>query len=273
VGESDKNLFGNFGPDSALGRDCFLWMEVLSPTQRDFTMSNYDFSQSQASCFEDERGITEEHALARMERVLQMIRLLQSGKAYTTHELSDQFRVAQRTIYRDIKLLRDCGVPIDSGPRGRGYRVDGGVFSREPPPTNADIAALVLGVHLARNMEAPSMERLLRGALDRLLGPAESELAERLKRFDRLFDIADMASIGELQDFKWTGRLIECLQQGTLVRVWIPDLLLVGSNDCLQLVPRQLKIADDAWWLIADDEDGREVQPLDLRSIEMFEGV
>lgn len=236
-------------------------------------MSHHDFSRSRATCFEDERGTTEEHALARMERVLRMIRLLQSGNSFTTHELSDQFGVAQRTIYRDIKMLRDCGVAIDSGPRGRGYTLDGDIFSREAPPTNAEISALVLGVHLARNLSAPSMERLLCGALDRLLGPSDSDLAARLERFDRLFDIADLASIGALHDFKWTARLIECLTLQTLVRAWIPELLLVGSNDCLQLTPRKLRIADDAWWLIATDTNGQELQPLDLRGIEMLEAA
>lgn len=48
----------------------------------------------------------------RLERLLRLVNLLQSGRQFNTRELSEILGVSRRTIFRDINLLQDCGVQI-----------------------------------------------------------------------------------------------------------------------------------------------------------------
>ncbi|MBU6413394.1 MAG: YafY family transcriptional regulator [Planctomycetes bacterium] len=54
-----------------------------------------------------------------LHRLLKIITLLQSSAGWTVAKLASEFGVKDRTIFRDIKKLQGCGIPIEST-RGRG---------------------------------------------------------------------------------------------------------------------------------------------------------
>jgi predicted DNA-binding transcriptional regulator YafY len=56
----------------------------------------------------------------RTRRLLGIIIMLQCNNGATTAELAKMFRVEQRTIFRDIQVLRRSGVPLESVPGRRG---------------------------------------------------------------------------------------------------------------------------------------------------------
>ena len=225
------------------------------------------------SFLEESPATLEDAALARLERVLRMVRMLQSGQCYTSVELSELFSVGQRTIFRDIKLLRDCGIPVDSGPRGRGYQVESNLFWRPVHPTVREFAVLILGVHLARDLLTPGLEKLLDGALEKLLGATEESTRERLENFDRMFEIADVDSIGALPDVKWMPRLLEYLSLNMAVRLWIPSNDPKQLSSCVHVTPTRVRIADGTWWLIGLDETGATLAPIDLQKVAILEPV
>jgi len=47
-----------------------------------------------------------------IERLLEMVYILLEQKTITAKQLSKQFKVSQRTIYRDIDTLSLAGIPI-----------------------------------------------------------------------------------------------------------------------------------------------------------------
>ncbi|WP_254510001.1 helix-turn-helix transcriptional regulator [Anatilimnocola floriformis] len=57
----------------------------------------------------------------RVKRLLQMMFLLQESEARSSAQLAKRFEVSRRTIFRDIQLLRDAGIPIAQGEKGGGY--------------------------------------------------------------------------------------------------------------------------------------------------------
>ncbi len=52
-------------------------------------------------------------------RLFEMVYLLLEKKKITAKELSERFEVSQRTIYRDVDILSQCGIPIYTA-KGRG---------------------------------------------------------------------------------------------------------------------------------------------------------
>ena len=47
--------------------------------------------------------------------------LLHESEARSSAQLAQRFEVSRRTIFRDIQLLRDVGIPIAQGEKGGGY--------------------------------------------------------------------------------------------------------------------------------------------------------
>lgn len=65
-----------------------------------------------------------------LHRLLKMITLLQSAPGWTAKKLAAEFGMQERTIFRDIKKLQGCGVPIEHM-RGRGGDTGGYRIQRE----------------------------------------------------------------------------------------------------------------------------------------------
>jgi predicted DNA-binding transcriptional regulator YafY len=65
-----------------------------------------------------------------LHRLLKMITLLQSAPGWTAKKLAAEFAIQERTIFRDIKKLQGCGVPIEHM-RGRGGDMGGYRIQRE----------------------------------------------------------------------------------------------------------------------------------------------
>src|SRR4051812_42638886 len=91
--------------------------------------------------------------MAKTDRVLQLLELLQNRPSATGPELARELGVDTRTVRRDIVALRDLGIPVE-GERGRGgsYRIRPGY--RVPPLmfTSKEAAAVALGLMAAKRL-------------------------------------------------------------------------------------------------------------------------
>ena len=63
--------------------------------------------------------MTKGHALSRLERLDRIQGLLKSGELTTVREIAAALQVSPRSIWRDLLLLRNTGLPIEAD-RGRG---------------------------------------------------------------------------------------------------------------------------------------------------------
>ena len=78
--------------------------------------------------------------LIRLERLLKLVSLMESGQPKTGEQIAETFKVCKRTVFRDIKLLRTANVPIAFDTVSKGYRLNRprgfvSVDSGEPPMT------------------------------------------------------------------------------------------------------------------------------------------
>jgi predicted DNA-binding transcriptional regulator YafY len=83
----------------------------------------------------------------RIARITAILTQLQSKRIFTSKVLAEKFKVSVRTIYRDIRVLEQAGVPILTA-EGKGYSLLEGY--RIPPVmfTEAEAKALVTIQHL-----------------------------------------------------------------------------------------------------------------------------
>ncbi|TXK18795.1 YafY family protein [Homoserinibacter sp. GY 40078] len=83
-------------------------------------------------------------------RALAVLEVLQSGGTHPVTELRERFAVAERTIRRDIELLLEAGVPVESvrGRRG-GYRITPGYRTPSLLFTDDEALTTVVGLLLA----------------------------------------------------------------------------------------------------------------------------
>lgn len=71
-----------------------------------------------------------ENSLKKISRLLSILMHLQDNKLLTASKLAEKFGVSIRTIYRDIKILEQVGIPVITE-EGKGYRLMRGY--RFPP--------------------------------------------------------------------------------------------------------------------------------------------
>lgn len=60
-------------------------------------------------------------SVERIQRLLRLAELLQSGRTYNSLQLADQCAVSRRTIFRDLKMLQLAGLPIVYDKQKQGY--------------------------------------------------------------------------------------------------------------------------------------------------------
>jgi len=114
--------------------------------------------------------------MRRADRLFRIIQRLRSQRITTARQLADEMEVAERTIYRDIRDLTLCGVPVE-GEAGVGYRLRRGF---DIPPlmfTREEVSALTLGARILQSWADPALAKAAAQALDKI----EAVLPERLR--------------------------------------------------------------------------------------------
>lgn len=91
----------------------------------------------------------------RTDRLLNILLELKATRWRRAADLADLFEVSTRTIYRDMHVLGEAGVPLQAVP-GKGYSLDEGAFL-PPLLLTSDEAMLLLlgGDFMARHFEVP----------------------------------------------------------------------------------------------------------------------
>lgn len=120
----------------------------------------------------------------RLERITTILLLLQTKKKTTAQQLADHFETSVRTIYRDIRVLEEAGVPVGAE-AGVGYFIEEGyhlppvLFNRE------EAAALLTGEKLLEKMGDHSVHAGIRSAMNKIravLRSSEKDFLETLEQ-------------------------------------------------------------------------------------------
>ncbi|MCC9603660.1 helix-turn-helix domain-containing protein [Stieleria sp. JC731] len=109
----------------------------------------------------------------RLDRALEILRLVQSGVAADPHAITSKLNVNRRTFYRDIAFLKELGVEISFDHREGRYRIDGlaGVENTDGSETFQQ----VIGQAIRQSGESSTVVSIVRHAAAILTGDVEAQ--------------------------------------------------------------------------------------------------
>lgn len=184
-------------------------------------------------------------------RLLRLLSLLQSRRAWTGHTLADELEVTPRTLRRDVNRLRSLGYPVNatSGVAG-GYRLGAGASL--PPLLLEDDEALAvsLGLRSAANGTVTGMEEAALRALAKLEQILPARLRRRVKALHHA--VTPMPSIGPTIDADLLTALATAFRNQEVVSFTYRDA--GGALTRRTVEPHGLVHAGPRWYLAAFDE-------------------
>jgi len=206
-------------------------------------------------------------SIGKIRRMLQLLERLQSGRPHSTAELARLCDVSRRTVFRDIKMLQEAGIPVLYDAAQQGYWISSHSLL---PPMNLTLAETLSLLVLAENAAAPErgipFQDAARDAALKLqsnlpshLGPFASELAHTVQV--EMEPQADLSG-AELH----YERILRCLTDRCKIRIWYHSL--AEKKDLLTLLsPYRLLFRRHTWYVIGRSSLHRSVRIFHLGRI------
>lgn len=103
----------------------------------------------------------------RLSRLTAILTQLQTRRLMTASELAEKFMISKRTIYRDIKVFEQAGVPIISE-EGKGYTLMEGYKIPAVMFTESEANALITADQLVLKNKNASFIKSYTAAIDKI---------------------------------------------------------------------------------------------------------
>lgn len=188
----------------------------------------------------------EEQLPSKLQRVLHVLSLIQSGARLNAVNIAAEVGVSRRTIFRDVNLLRDSGIPIFFDDAWDSYRIDPAFrLPRLGQFTEDEIGLLVLAAQTSQLHDSPDLSKLLRRALFRFINslPIETKNAG-----STVVDYsACVSTIARPIDANVVSVCIQGIQRQLQLRLQIDGK---EENDEVQLAPWHLLRRSDDWSIL-----------------------
>jgi len=102
----------------------------------------------------------------RIQRLLKLITMLQTGQKYSSSELMKELSIGRRTLYRDFNMLKLAGIPIRYQAAHKGYTIDKSFFL---PPINLtfheSLALMMLAEKYRTHVGIPNTDAAMTAAM------------------------------------------------------------------------------------------------------------
>jgi predicted DNA-binding transcriptional regulator YafY len=141
-------------------------------------------------------------ASSRLQRLEQLKGLLKAREHATASELSGELGVSLRTLNRDVGLLRDSGVPIESDRgRGGGLRLQRNWALGRLHLSAAEAIDLLLSIAIAERMNSPLLLQQLRPIKRKIVAAFSENYQPRIRSLRSRILVGKPASAQVLASF------------------------------------------------------------------------
>ncbi len=208
--------------------------------------------------------------LTRISRLIQLLGLLHSAKGQNAGQLADAAGVSRRTIFRDLEVLRNAGVPLLFDDDNNVYRIPGTYYL---PPTNFTteeaLAMIVLCHELGTNSRLPFYQAARNAALK-----LEASLPGRIR--EQLQEISSAVQITTGPGNPLDGQLPVYQQLLSAIASRRPVQIEYDSFSdqqviCLKLSPYRMLFSRRSWYVIGRSALHREVRTFNVGRIRTLE--
>jgi proteasome accessory factor B len=204
--------------------------------------------------------------LKRIQRLLELIGLLQAGRGYNAEGLATDCGVSRRTIFRDLDVLRQSGVPLLFDAERQTYRIPGPVYL---PPTDFTpeeaMAMLVLCHELGDRSGLPFLTSA-RSAAMKLAGNLPARLREQFGQVAEAVHIEPAPHNPLLGRQTIYGQLLTAIAKRCCVRIRYKSLA-EGQEISTRLSPYRLLFSRRSWYVIGRSSLHRAVRTFNVGRI------
>lgn len=201
----------------------------------------------------------------RLQRLLKLIEIMRSDRAFGADELAKKTGVSRRTIFRDLEMLTRVGVPVQFDDHCRGYQINQWYFL---PPTSLNLFE-VTSLYVAAKKMAGSRTYPLSAeaahAIEKMAQTLAPGLWDACSQMARLVEVRWPAMV----DTSPTRWIFQTLLKAAAEHCKVALEYDIHSSDRkarIILRPYLLTLLDRTWYVIGYCEERQKVQtlPLDL---------
>ncbi|MES2780066.1 MAG: YafY family protein [Bacteroidota bacterium] len=146
----------------------------------------------------------------RLERITTILLLLQSRKKMTAQQLADHFETSVRTIYRDVRVLEEAGVPVGAE-AGIGYFLSEGYSLPPVLFTKEEAAAMITGEKLLQQFADASINKEFASAMHKVRAVLRSSDKDFVETLEQSISVHRVRS-GDLSSEDFPNRFMSSIQ-------------------------------------------------------------
>jgi predicted DNA-binding transcriptional regulator YafY len=200
--------------------------------------------------------------MTRAERLMDLADLLRGLDGTTVAALADELGVSERTVLRDLSMLRQRGMPItgEAGPGG-GIRLEGSRGVTAVHLALAEIVALWLAATLSREASELPWGGASRSALSKLLASLPKDRARALRALCRRVIIGPPASRNVREGMGVPPKELLHLFEDAFTRgmgLGFDYVDRMGRRSSRRVEPHGLLVETPVWYVLGRDVDKAE---------------
>lgn len=187
----------------------------------------------------------------RLERITSILLLLQSRKKITAQQLADRFETSIRTIYRDIRVLEEAGVPIGAE-AGIGYYIMDGYSLPPILFTKEEAGAMLTAEKLLGKFGDVSLNKEFTSATDKVRAVLRSTDKDFVETLEQHISVQTMRPVVDSSEFP--NKFISTIQQALVEQRIIEINYYAHYNEKAtkrSIEPIGLSYVNGSWHLFA----------------------
>ena len=208
--------------------------------------------------------------LARLQRILRLVTILQSDRCYSPAELADELSVTRRTVFRDLNMLQQAGIPCYHDEEKGGYRIDDTFFLPPLDLTVSEALALLLVAQNNGRIQGLPLQQKARQAAIKIESALPTHIREHCGQTLRATSVrlSPLAKHDQLEKtFTLLQQAIRRRRKVKIVYASLYEKNVITTN----LDPYHLHFSQRAWYIIGHSELHDENRTFKLSRIQLAE--
>lgn len=201
----------------------------------------------------------------RIPRLLRLIALLQSGRARTAHDMMAELNVSRRTLFRDLNVLREAGIPYYHDPQA-GYRIARSFYLPPISLTIPETLGLLLLAQTARSLRRGRSRAATLSAVNKLIAAVPEPIRLACTEMMHSVHVNPHPQAASSDEERCRFELQKLIDEGRACRI-VYRSLFEGDTIETDLEPYALHFAGTAWYVIGRSSLHQQVRTFKLARV------